>query len=43
LEAIQALLEQGRSASQIAGELAAQSGWKKRIVYELVNEQKREE
>ena len=36
-EAIRAQVQEGKPASQIAGELAALSGWKKREVYLLVN------
>jgi len=36
LSAIQAELQTGKSASQLAGELADQSGWKKKEVYNLI-------
>ena len=36
LSAIQAELQSGKSASQLAGELADQSGWKKKEVYNLI-------
>ena len=39
-EAIQAQMNSGQPASQMAGELAEKSGWKKREVYSLVSSQK---
>ncbi len=39
-EAILTGLEQGSSASQLAGDLAERSGWRKREVYQLVNSRK---
>ena len=36
LSAIQAELQRGKSASQLAGDLADQSGWKKKEVYNLI-------
>lgn len=39
-EAVREAVEAGRPASQIAAELAGQSGWKKREVYQLVNDRK---
>ena len=39
LSAIQAELQSGKSASQLAGELADQSGWKKKEVYNLILQQ----
>lgn len=41
-EAIKARLSQGESPSQIAGILAAQSGWARREVYRLITLQQRE-